>query len=112
MPIISIILGLLKNWRVVGAIGLAVALLAGYGYVKHLQKARDRANWEAAQARGQLEINDKKAAIDKEVQTKKGEINELEKTGDADGLSQYFNRGMRPGNSPGKAPGGDNPRSP
>jgi len=105
LPLLSI-LGLLNNWRIVGAIGLALALLGGVLYVKHLQKARIQAEWEAATARGQLEINDKKAAIDKEVAARKGKIDELEKSGDAAGLSDYFNRGLRREN-PAAPPAGD-----
>lgn len=112
MPIISIILALLKNWRVVGAVGLALALLAGYGYVKYLQHSRAEARFEADTARGQLEVNDKKAEIEKEVLTRKGKINELEAGGDADGLSHYFNDGVLPQDGGAPAPGSDRPRSP
>jgi hypothetical protein len=109
LPLLPI-LGLFKSWRLAGAIGLALALLGGVLYVKHLQKARVQAEWDAATARGQLEINDKKAAIDKEVAERKGKIDELEKSGDAAGLSDYFNRGLRRENPAAPPPGDHRPR--
>lgn len=95
---------------ILGAALGALFLLSGYLYVGCEHKKRVAAEWDAATARGQLEVTEKKAAIDKDVQERKEKLDEMERADDAAALSDYFNRGLRQEDSAGKAAGDRDPR--